>query len=151
MKKTKCPSCGSEVYEHKMIGRMNYICLSCGYAHNLEDRVEVFTEHLKTQDIVDYLGSHTAPELDPNFVEQIRNSEPFKFEDGEMQYRMKQEDVKNILDSTSDIGDKHYELRNLFWGEIQGYFNENDEIHMDCVSDALDNLLDNILEYLNNK
>ena len=106
---------------------------------------------IKTNNVIEYLGLHTAEPLDPNIVEQIRNSEPFKFEDGEMQYRMKQEDVKNILDLTSDIGDKHYELKNLFFGEIQDYFNENDEIHVDCVSDVLDNLLSNILEYLNNK
>jgi len=149
--KTKCPSCGSEVYEDKGTYKGKCVCLCCGYEHKVEDRIEVFISPIKIQDIVDYLGSHTAPELDPNIVEQIINLEPFKFEDGEMYYRMKQEEVKNILDSEYDIGDKHYELRNLFFGEIQDYFDQDDKIHMDCVSDALDNLLGNILEYLNNK
>ena len=67
------------------------------------------------------------------------------------QYKMTEIEIKDILDSDFGILDNHYELRELFFNEIQDSFDQNDMIHMDCVSDALDNLLSGILEYLENK
>jgi len=59
--------------------------------------------------------------------------------------------ITEILDSEIDISDKHYEIRGLFFKEIEDDFNQYDMIHMDCVSDAVDNLLSGILEYVEKK